>query len=315
MRVLVLLESDGQALTSASCSAITAANQLTDQVDGLFASHQVDHVAETLAKLAGVQTVYTKIDPALEHGLAEPIAFGLFEWIKDDYDAIVAPHSSYGRNIMPRLAAYCDCPAVSDVSQMIDHQTFVTPIYAGNAYHTVTNTADKKLLTIRATHFDPVATNQSNTPVVEANDLTVQSDKRITCDRVDVSKSDLPELATADIVISGGRGVGSKAMFEQLASIAKKLNAAVGASRAAVDAGYVTNDYQVGQTGKIVSPKLYIAIGLSGAIQHLAGMKDSQYIVAINQDPDAPIFKVCDYGLVADLFDALPAFEKALDAA
>ena len=310
MRALVFIEHDYEAIDSGTLSTLRAATELADSIDGLVVGNGCQTVQEQAQALPALETVYVADDESLKDFLPENVT-PLLQNLADNYDAILMAHSTHGRNIMPRLAALLDLPQVSDIMEIVDKQTYVRPIYAGNANATVRNNAGKQLVTVRTTYFEPVENEGGNASV---ESLKVESGEQLTrCEGVEVHESDLPDLSTASIVISGGRGVGSKESFQLLEDIAKKMNAAVGASRAAVDAGYVPNDYQVGQTGKIVSPDVYIAVGLSGAIQHLAGMKDSKYIVAINQDPDAPIFQNCDYGLIEDLFTALPAFSKALD--
>ena len=311
MTALVLAEHDNESLGDATLATVTAAKTFGD-VHVLIAGSDVDDVAKIAAAVEGVEKILVADAPHLEHPTAEalaPILIGL----ADDYDQLLAPATTYGKNVMPRVAAALDVAQVSDISEVVDESTFKRPIYAGNAIATVECNEPKKVITVRATGFDKAAA-EGGSAEIEAID---GPDNPGLSEFVEhqLSESDRPDLTTADIVISGGRGVGSGENFQIIERLADKLGAAVGASRAAVDAGFVPNDYQVGQTGKIVAPELYIAIGISGAIQHLAGMKDSKIIVAINKDEEAPIFQVADYGLVADLFEAVPALEKALDQA
>ncbi|MFZ9034635.1 MAG: electron transfer flavoprotein subunit alpha/FixB family protein [Francisellaceae bacterium] len=309
MQALVVLDYENDKIISASLSALTAAKQLKCPIDALIMGGLSEAVIKAAQKLPHIDTVYVADHTSLADLLPENAALVIAK-LAENYDYIISAHTTHGRNIMPRVAALLDVPQVSDVIEIIDANTYVRPIYAGNAYVTVRNTAFRQVVTIRAASFDPVeiGDDQALLSIVE-----VQEQKPLTiCQGWEVHSSELPDLATASRVISGGRGLGSKDQFQVLESIAQRLNAAVGASRAAVDAGFVTNDYQVGQTGKIISPDLYIAVGISGAIQHLAGMKDSKCIVAINKDPDAPIFHHCDYGMVADLFEVLPQLDIAL---
>jgi len=269
----------------------------------------VQAAAEAAAKLPGVTKVHVADSPAYEHSLAEPLA-ALLVSMAGHHDHIMAASTATGKNVMPRVAAFLDVQPISDVSGIVDASTFVRPIYAGNAMATVVSSDSKKVMTIRAASFDPVAAT-GGSAVIEA----VSTPDEAVVSRfvsAELSRSERPELTAAKIVVSGGRGMQNGENFKLLLPLADKLGAAVGASRAAVDAGYVPNDYQVGQTGKIVAPDLYVAIGISGAIQHLAGMKDSKIIVAINKDADAPIFQVADYGFVGDLFTALPELEAEL---
>ena len=265
-------------------------------------------VADEAAKMAGVSKVLLADDAQYEKQLAEPIA-DLVVSLAGDYATIATPASTNGKNFMPRIAALLDCSQISDITAVIDANTFERPIYAGNAIQTVRTSEAKKAITVRATAF--AAVEMSGSAAVEAISATANSGLSEFIGE-ELTKSDRPELTSAKIVVSGGRGMQSGDNFPMLEKIADKLGAAVGASRAAVDAGFVPNDYQVGQTGKVVAPDLYIAVGISGAIQHLAGMKDSKVIVAINKDEEAPIFQVADYGLVADLFNAVPELEEEL---
>jgi len=311
MTVLVIAEHDNAELNDATRAAVTAASKIGGDIHVLVAGKGAGAVADAAAKLDGVAKVLHADADALEKKLAEAME-ALVVSIAGDYDAILAPATTVGKNFMPRVAAQLDVMLISDITAVESADTFVRPIYAGNAMLTVKSNDAKKVITVRPTTFDKVGDGGSasvdtiDAPAPAANSEFVGEE---------LSKSDRPELTQAKIVISGGRGMGNGENFAILEKVADKLNAAVGASRAAVDAGFVPNDYQVGQTGKVVAPELYIAVGISGAIQHLAGMKDSKVIVAINKDEEAPIFSVADYGLVADLFDAVPAFEAELEKA
>ena len=309
MSILVIAEHDKGELKGATLATIAAAQQLGDQIDLLVAGSDCAGVAEQAAKAAGVSRVLLAENAAYDHMLAENTALLVAELAKD-YSHVLAPASTNGKNVLPRAAALLDVQAISDISAVISEDTFQRPIYAGNIIATVQTSDPIKVLTVRTTAFDPVPAEGGSAAIEKLDSVhqTGLSEYK----GEEVAKSDRPELTAAGIVISGGRGMQNGDNFEMLYRIADKLGAAVGASRAAVDAGFVPNDMQVGQTGKIVAPDLYIAVGISGAIQHLAGMKDSKVIVAINKDPDAPIFQVADYGLVADLFKALPELEAAL---
>jgi len=308
MASLVLLDWDTAGIKQPSRSAVAAATKL-GEVHVLVAGHGVGGAAEAAAKLPGVTKVHVADSPVYEHALAEPLA-ALLVSMAGHHGHLMAASTATGKNVMPRLAALLDVQPISDVADIVDADTFVRPIYAGNAMATVVSSDAKKVMTIRAASFDPVAAT-GGSAVIEA---VSTPDGAVTSRFVsaELSRSERPELTAAKIVVSGGRGMQNGENFKLLLPLADKLGAAVGASRAAVDAGYVPNDYQVGQTGKIVAPDLYVAIGISGAIQHLAGMKDSKVIVAINKDEDAPIFQVADYGFVGDLFTALPEFEAEL---
>jgi len=309
MTALVLAEHDNETLGDATLSTVTAAKHFGD-VHILVAGSGVGDVAKAASAVEGVEKVLLADAPHFEHPTAEALAPILID-LAESYDQLLAPASTFGKNVMPRVAAALDVAQVSDISAIENETTFKRPIYAGNAIATVECTEPKKIITVRATGFDKAAAEGGS---AEVENIDVPDDPGLS-EFVEhqLSESDRPDLTTADIVVSGGRGVGSGENFQIIERLADKLGAAVGASRAAVDAGFVPNDYQVGQTGKIVAPELYIAVGISGAIQHLAGMKDSKIIVAINKDEEAPIFQVADYGLVADLFEAVPALEKALD--
>jgi len=311
MASLVLLDHDNGLIKQPSRSAVAAATKL-GEVHVLVTGEGIDAAAAAAAKLPGVTKVHVADSPAYAHSLAEPLA-ALLVSMAGHHDHIMAASTATGKNVMPRVAALLDVQPISDVAGIVDADTFIRPIYAGNAMATVVSSDSKKIMTIRAASFDPVAAEGGSAVIeaVSAPDLAVTS--RFVS--AELSKSERPELTAARIVISGGRGMQNGENFKLLEPIADKLGAAVGASRAAVDAGYVPNDYQVGQTGKIVAPDLYLAIGISGAIQHLAGMKDSKVIVAINKDEDAPIFQVADYGFVGDLFTALPELEAELGRA
>ena len=309
MTVLVLADHDNAALGAATLNAVTAAGELGGDVHVLVAGNGCAAVADEAAKVAGVAKVLLAEDAMYENSLAENTA-ALIVSLADGYDAIVAAATTSGKNILPRVAALLDVAQISEIVEVVSPDTFVRPIYAGNAMATVQSGDAKKVITIRATNF-AAADATGGSASVEAASAAADSGLS-TFVGEELSESERPELTSAKIVISGGRGMQSGDNFHLLEKVADKLGAAVGASRAAVDAGFVPNDYQVGQTGKVVAPQLYIAVGISGAIQHLAGMKDSKVIVAINKDEEAPIFQVADYGLVADLFKALPELNEAL---
>ena len=310
MASLVLAEHNNEEFNIATLNVVTAAAELGGDVDILVAGSGCGAVADAAAKVAGVRKVLVADDAAYANALAENVA-PLLVSLAGDYDNLVAPATTSGKNIMPRVAALLDVAQISDVLKVESPDTFVRPIYAGNAMATVQSSDAKKVMTVRGTGFaaaDAEGGSASVEAVAAAENPGISSFVG-----QELSQSDRPELTAAKIIISGGRGMGSGENFELIEKVADKLGAAVGASRAAVDAGFMPNDYQVGQTGKIVAPDLYIAVGISGAIQHLAGMKDSKVIVAINKDEEAPIFQVADYGLVADLFQAVPELENALD--
>ncbi len=309
MTALVLIEFDASGIKQPTRSAVAAASKLGD-VHALVAGENAGAAAEAAGKIAGVSKVLLADHAAYAHGLAEPLA-ALVVSLAGDYSHILAASTALGKNVMPRIAALLDSQPISDISDVLDADTFVRPIYAGNALATVKSSDAKKVITVRAASFDPAAAT-GGTGAVAAVAAAASDDKSIYISS-ELSKSERPELAAAKIIVSGGRGMQNGDNFTKLIDpVADKLHAAVGASRAAVDAGFVPNDYQVGQTGKVVAPDLYIAVGISGAIQHLAGMKDSKVIVAINKDEDAPIFQVADYGLVGDLFTILPELDKAI---
>ena len=309
MAVLVLLDHEAGAIKQPSRSAIAAAGQL-GEVHALVAGSGVQAAAAAAAKLPGVAKVLLADAPAYDHELAEPMA-ALLVALAPGYTHLLAATTAAGKNIMPRAAALLDSQPISDISAVVDADTFVRPIYAGNALATVKSADAKKVITVRAASFDPVAAEGGSAPIEPVASVDAPSISQFISS--ELSKSERPELTAARVVISGGRGMQNGENFKLIEPIADKLGAAVGASRAAVDAGFVPNDYQVGQTGKIVAPDLYVAVGISGAIQHLAGMKDSKVIVAINKDEEAPIFQVADYGLVADLFTALPELAAELE--
>ncbi len=309
MAVLVLAEHDNKALKSATLHAVTAAAKIDADVTVLVAGQGCKAVAEAAAKVAGVKKVLLADAPALEHALAEPLA-ALIVSLAPNYTHILAPATTVGKNVMPRAAALLDVAQISDIAGVESPDTFVRPIYAGNAMATVQSKDAKKIITVRQTAFDAAAATGGSAAIESAGAAADPGLSSFVGQ--ELTKSERPELTAARVVISGGRGMQSGDNFKMLEAVADKLGAAVGASRAAVDAGFVPNDYQVGQTGKVVAPELYIAVGISGAIQHLAGMKDSKVIVAINKDEEAPIFQVADYGLVADLFKAVPEFAEEL---
>jgi electron transfer flavoprotein alpha subunit len=308
MAVLLIAEHDNKSLKDSTHKALTAASQMGGDVHVLVAGNKADGAAAQAAKLQGVKKVLHVESAALERPLAELMAATIVS-LADSYDHIVAPATTNGKNFMPRVAALLDVMQVSDISEVKSADTFVRLIYAGNAVQTVQSTDKKKIVTVRTASF-AAAGEGGNAPIEKVNAAADPGLSSYLGENL--TKSDRPELTSAKIIVSGGRGMQNGENFKMLEAVAKKLNAAVGASRAAVDAGYVPNDYQVGQTGKVVAPDLYIAVGISGAIQHLAGMKDSKVIVAINKDEEAPIFQVADFGLVADLFQAVPELEAEL---
>ncbi|HXQ68520.1 MAG TPA: FAD-binding protein [Alphaproteobacteria bacterium] len=308
MSVLVLADHDNASIKPATLNAVSAAKEL-GEVAVLVAGSGCKAAAEAAAKIAGVAKVLVADAPSLDHGLAENLA-PLIAKLAPGYSHVLAAADTFGKNVMPRAAALIDSQQISEIVKIVSPDTFVRPIYAGNALETVQSKDAVKVITVRGTAFDPAPAEGGAAPI---ESVAASADGGLSSFvGQSLSKSERPELTSARIVISGGRGMQSGDNFAMLERIADKLGAAVGASRAAVDAGFVPNDYQVGQTGKIVAPDLYIAVGISGAIQHLAGMKDSKVIVAINKDEEAPIFQVADYGLVADLFKALPELEAEL---
>jgi len=312
MSVLVLAEHENASLKSATLHAVAAALVLGGNVDVLVAGHAAAGAAAAVAAIPGVTKVLHAEAAYLAQPTAENVAATALDVIgRDNYTHVVAAATSFGKNAMPRIAARLDVAQVSEVTAIEAPDTFVRPIYAGNAFATVRSSDPIKVITIRATAFDAAPASGGNAPID-----TIAAAPEIATSRVigqELTKSERPELTSARVVVSGGRGMASGENFKLLEALADKLHAAIGASRAAVDAGYVPNDYQVGQTGKIVAPDLYVAVGISGAIQHLAGMKDSKVIVAINKDAEAPIFQIADYGLVADLFQAVPELTSKLN--
>ncbi|CAG9264198.1 electron transfer flavoprotein subunit alpha/FixB family protein [Paraburkholderia caribensis] len=310
MTILVIAEHDHVALKAATLNTVAAAQRMGGDVHVLVAGHNAQGAADAAAKVAGVSKVLLADAPQLAAGLAENVGATVLNVAKD-YSHILAPATAYGKNIAPRLAAKLDVAQISEITAVVSADTFERPIYAGNAIATVQSQDTINVITVRATGFDPAAA-EGGSASIEKIDAAADAGISQFVSR-EVTKLDRPELTSASIIVSGGRGLGSGEHYTKvLEPLADKLQAALGASRAAVDAGYVPNDYQVGQTGKIVAPQLYIAVGISGAIQHLAGMKDSKFIVAINKDEEAPIFSVADYGLVGDLFTVVPELTGAL---
>jgi electron transfer flavoprotein alpha subunit len=309
MTSLVLVEHDNAALKPATLAAITAAQQIGGDIHLLVAGKGCGAVAETAAKIAGIAKVRVADADQYATALAEPLA-ALIVGLAGDYSHLLAPATTTGKNVMPRVAALLDVAQISDISAVVSADTFVRPIYAGSALATVQSKDAKKVITVRGSTFDKAKADGGSAAVEAVSAATDPGLSSFVSQ--ELSKSERPELTSARIVVSGGRGMGSGENFKIIEALADKLGAGVGASRAAVDAGFVPSDFQVGQTGKIVAPELYIAVGISGAIQHLAGMKDSKVIVAINKDPEAPIFQVADYGLVGDLFTVVPELTKAL---
>ncbi|WP_315809858.1 electron transfer flavoprotein subunit alpha/FixB family protein [Pseudomonas sp. C9-3] len=309
MAILVIAEHNNGALGAATLNTVAAAQKIGGDIAVLVAGQNVGGVAEAAAKIAGVAKVLVADNAAYAHQLPENVA-PLIAELGKGYSHVLAAATTNGKNFLPRVAALLDVDQISEIIEVVSADTFKRPIYAGNAIATVQSSAAVKVITVRGTGFDAVAA-EGGSAAVEAVSGPADAGKSAFVGE-ELAKSDRPELTAAKIVVSGGRGMGNGDNFSILYSLADKLGAAVGASRAAVDAGFVPNDMQVGQTGKIVAPQLYVAVGISGAIQHLAGMKDSKVIVAINKDEEAPIFQVADYGLVADLFEAVPELEKTL---
>lgn len=308
MAVLLIAEHDNQGLKDATNKALTAALQIGADVDVLVAGHNAEGAAKAATALSGVRKVLHCDAPFLQRPLAEPMA-ALVVPLMERYDVVIAPATTNGKNYMPRIAALLDVMQISEITDVNSPDTFVRLIYAGNAVQTVQSSEPKKVITVRTAAFQ--ATGEGGSATIEK--LESPADPGLSVyEGENLTRSERPELTSARIIISGGRGMQSGENFKILEKVADRLHAAVGASRAAVDAGFVPNDYQVGQTGKVVAPELYVAVGISGAIQHLAGMKDSKVIVAINKDEEAPIFQVADYGLVADLFRAVPELEAEL---
>ena len=310
MSVLLIAEHNNKEVKPFTLNAITAASQINEDLHVLVIGNKADSVTKSISEVPNVKKVIHIDNEIYENYIAENYTPIIIKH-SENYSHIVCSANTFGKNLMPRVAALLDTSQVSDIIKVISEDTFLRPIYAGNAFATVKSTDKKKCVTIRPTSFDAAATTGGSAEIAKAENLeTTTLTKFLKREEV---KSDRPELGTARIVISGGRGMQSGDNFKLITAVADKLNAAIGASRAAVDAGYITNDHQVGQTGKVVVPDLYIAVGISGAIQHLAGMKESKIIVAINKDGEAPIFSVADYGLEADLFDALPKFLEELN--
>ncbi len=303
MSILVVAEHDNSEIKGSTLNTVTAASEIGGDVSILVAGSESSSVAEQAAKISGISLVIHVDDPIYKNFLAEDLG-NLVVSVADGFNYILAPATTFGKNFLPRVAAKLDVQQISDIISVEDADTFKRPIYAGSCIATVKSTDSVKVITVRTTAFDasPMVDSSVNVDVGAVVD-SLNNSKFVSDE---IAESDRPELTAADVIVSGGRALGSSENFKIIEALADKLGAAVGASRAAVDAGYVPNDYQVGQTGKIVAPSLYIAIGISGAIQHLAGMKDSKVIVAINKDEDAPIFQVADYGLVGDLFEAVP---------
>ena len=310
MSVLLIAEHSNKEVKPFTYNAITAASQIDQDLHVLVIGHNADEVAKSISQVPSVKKVIQVDNEIYENYIAENFTSAIIKQA-DNYSHIVCSANTFGKNLMPRVAALLDTSQVSDIIKVISSDTFLRPIYAGNAFATVKSNDPKKCVTIRPTSFDPAPSTGGSAEIVKAD----AADKTETTQFVkrEEIKSDRPELGTARVVVSGGRGMQSGENFKLIQQVADKLNAAIGASRAAVDAGYITNDHQVGQTGKVVVPDLYIAVGISGAIQHLAGMKESKVIVAINKDGEAPIFSVADYGLEADLFEALPQFLSELN--
>ena len=310
MTILVIIEHHNGAIAPATLSTVTAASKLGEPIEALVAGHEVKNIPETLTEIKSISKVLVADSGEYAHSLAENLA-PLIVQLAENYSHILAPATTFGKNIMPRAAALLDVMQISDIVEVVSPDTFKRPIYAGNAFATVQSMDRIKLITVRSTAFE-ASEASGGSAVIEkisgTGNLGLSEFKSS-----ELSGSERPELTSAGIVVSGGRGMQDKSHFSMLENVADKLGAAVGASRAAVDAGFAPNDYQVGQTGKVVAPELYMAIGISGAIQHLAGMKDSKVIVAINKDEEAPIFQVADYGLVADLFEAVPELNSKLE--
>ena len=309
MATLIIAEHDNAAIKGAVLNTVTAGQKLGQEIHVLVAGFECASVAEAASKLAGVTKVLVADAEYLKNGLAEDVA-DVVVTVAGNYSHVLAPATSFGKNVMPRVAAILDVAQISDVVEIQSEDTFVRPIYAGNALATVVTSDAIKVITIRTTGFD-VCASEGGGGVVESIDV-LPSKNMSSLISQELTKSARPEFTAAKVIVSGGRGMGSAENFALLEALADKLGAAVGASRAAVDSGFVPNDYQVGQTGKIVAPELYIAVGISGAIQHLAGMKDSKIIVAINKDEEAPIFQVADYGFVGDLFEAIPKLTNSI---
>ncbi|PSW20254.1 electron transfer flavoprotein subunit alpha [Photobacterium sanctipauli] len=310
MKALIIASHDHQALATETLKVVSAAKALAMPIDVLIAGQDCSQVAESASKMESISTVLVADNPCYQHQLAENLS-SLIAELSSDYTHILAPATTFGKNLLPRVAALLDVGMLSDVVAIESEDTVVRPVYAGNALARVQSLDAIKLITVRASAFPVADKVDTASPLVAVEQVIENAFSQYV--RLEQIKSERPELTAARVVVSGGRGLANKESFALVEQLADKLDGAIGASRAAVDAGFVPNDMQVGQTGKIVAPELYIAVGISGAIQHLAGMKDSKVIVAINSDPDAPIFQIADYGLVGDLFDILPEFIEALD--
>jgi electron transfer flavoprotein alpha subunit len=310
MSVLVLIEHDNQNIKLSSLNTITAAKKIDKSVHAIILGENCSKVANRICKCEDIEEIFIADNTIYKNHVAENIAPIVTE-LANNYSHILAPSSTFGKNIMPRVAALLDVAQISDITSVESNDTFIRPIYAGNANLKVQSTDKKKIITVRTTNFEAAKLNTGSAKITKIDKNEDAGLSKFI--KNELNKSDRPELTAASIIISGGRGMESGKNFNLLEEIADKLKAAIGASRAAVDAGFVPNDYQVGQTGKVVAPELYIAVGISGAIQHLAGMKDSKIIVAINKDEEAPIFQVADYGIVGDLFKILPELSKELD--
>ncbi len=310
MGVLIIAEHNNQTLSASILPVVTAAKQLSNKITVLVAGHDCVAVADAVSRVEGVTQVSLAQAEYFQHHLAEELAPLIIKQVEDDIEYLMAPSSTFGKNLMPRVAALLDVAQISDIINIKSADTFVRTTYAGNVLATIQTQDPIKVITVRASAFEPASHGDKQSKIAS---ITVTPKTGLsTFHAREVTKSKRPDLNTARVVVSGGRGLGNAENFKLIEEIADKLGAAIGASRAAVDGGYISNDHQVGQTGKVVAPELYIAIGISGAIQHLAGMKDSKVIVAINKDPEAPIFESADYGLVADLFDVLPKLCVAL---
>ena len=309
MSILVVAEHDNNEIKGSTLNTVTAASEIGGDISVLVAGSESSSAAEQASRITGISSVIHVDDPIYKNFLAEDLG-NLVVSIAEGFNYILAPATTYGKNFLPRVAAKLDVQQISDIISVEDTDTFKRPIYAGSCIATVKSTDSVKVVTVRTTAFD--ASPMTDSSVKVNSGVVVNSQNKSSFVSDEIAESDRPELTAADVIVSGGRALGSSENFKIIEELADKLGAAVGASRAAVDAGYVPNDYQVGQTGKVVAPELYIAVGISGAIQHLAGMKDSKIIVAINKDEEAPIFQVADYGLVADLFKAIPELETAL---
>ena len=311
MKILIVAEHDNKDLKPSTLSCITAAKQIDTNIELLILGFNCDAVIQNASKISGLKKIKFINNEDFKHQIAEDLTQPIMNIVKDaNYTHVMSPSGTFGKNLLPRISALLDVQQISDITKVIDHETFERPIYAGNAMLKVKSTDKIKVVTVRGTCFEQ-ALLDGNVDVEEI-EFTTNNSEKVKFLKHELSESDRPELTSAKIVISGGRGMQNGDNFKLLEGIADKLGAAVGASRAAVDAGFVPNDWQVGQTGKIVAPDLYIAVGISGAIQHIAGIKDSKFIVAINKDEEAPIFNFSDYGLVGDLFEVLPKLEEKL---